>query len=106
MVTRVYGVHERDAVAEIAVSLMLICLRGIIPAYQAVLQNKWHERKNFVGKELSKITVGIIGYGNIGSRVGEIVKEGFKSEVIAYDPYIADKVIEKQGYNLLNSMNY
>lgn len=97
MVTRVYGVHERDAVAEIAVSLMLICLRGIIPAYQAVLQNKWHERKNFVGKELSKITVGIIGYGNIGSRVGEIVKEGFKSEVIAYDPYIADKVIEKTG---------
>ncbi len=75
MVTRVYGVHERDAVAEIAVSLMLICLRGIIPAYQAVLQNKWHERKNFVGKELSKITVGIIGYGNIGSRVGEIVKK-------------------------------
>ncbi|HOP24797.1 MAG TPA: D-isomer specific 2-hydroxyacid dehydrogenase family protein [Defluviitoga sp.] len=97
MVTRVYGVHERDAVAEIAVALMLICLRGIIPAYHAVLENKWHERKKFVGKELSKLTVGIIGYGNIGSRVGEIVKEGFKSEVIAYDPYIADKVIEKTG---------
>ncbi|PNR95320.1 lactate dehydrogenase [Petrotoga sp. 9PWA.NaAc.5.4] len=97
MVTRVLGIHERDSVAELAVSLMLICLRHIIPANKAVLENKWHERKNFMGKELSKITVGIIGYGNIGSRVAEIVKEGFKSEVIAYDPYIADKVIEKTG---------
>lgn len=97
MVTRVLGIHERDSVAELAVSLMLICLRYIIPANKAVLENKWHERKKFVGNELSKLTVGIIGYGNIGSRVAEIIKEGFHSRVIAYDPYIADKVIEKTG---------
>nr|WP_233488435.1 D-isomer specific 2-hydroxyacid dehydrogenase family protein [Petrotoga sp. 9PW.55.5.1] len=97
MVTRVLGIHERDSVAEIAVAMMLLCLRQIIPANKAVLENKWDERKKFVGNELSRLTVGIIGYGNIGSRVGEIVKEGFNSKVLAYDPYIADKVIEKTG---------
>ncbi|WP_103927253.1 D-isomer specific 2-hydroxyacid dehydrogenase family protein [Petrotoga sp. SL27] len=97
MVTKVLGIHERDSVAELAIALILICLRQIIPANKAVKENKWQDRRSFVGDEISKLTVGIIGYGNIGSRVAEIVKEGFGSKVIAYDPYIADKVIEKTG---------
>lgn len=96
-VTRVLGIHERDAVAELTISLAMICLRQIVPATQAVRDGKWDKRKGFVGRELSKMKVGIIGYGNIGSRVAEIIKEGFGAEVYAYDPNVSDAIIEKNG---------
>ncbi|MBS3765014.1 hydroxyacid dehydrogenase [Candidatus Bipolaricaulota bacterium] len=97
IVTRVEHESERDAVAELTLSLIMACVRDVIPANQAVDEGQWERRKEFVGKELSGMKVGIIGYGNIGSRVGEIINEGFGSEVSAYDPNIADPVIEKTG---------
>lgn len=96
-VTRVEGIHERDSVAELALALIMACLRKVVPAAQAVQDNRWDKRKHYTGKELSKVKVGIIGYGNIGSRTAEIIKEGFGSEVYAYDPYVADAVIAKNG---------
>ncbi len=96
-VTRVAHQAERDAVAELTISLIMTCLRDIIPANRAVNEGEWERRKEFVGAELSGTRVGIIGYGNIGSRVGEIISEGFGAEVSAYDPNIADAVIEKTG---------
>ncbi|MCF7875725.1 hydroxyacid dehydrogenase [Candidatus Bipolaricaulota bacterium] len=97
LVTRVAHQAERDAVAELTISLIMTCLRDIIPANRAVDEGEWERRKEFVGAELSGTRVGIIGYGNIGSRVGEIISEGFGAEVSAYDPNIADAVIEKTG---------
>ncbi|MEF8916195.1 MAG: D-isomer specific 2-hydroxyacid dehydrogenase family protein [Candidatus Bipolaricaulota bacterium] len=97
IVTRVAHAAERDAVAELTLSLIMTCIRDVIPASKAVEEGQWERRKEFVGKELSGMSVGIIGYGNIGSRVGEIINEGFGSEVSAYDPNIADAVIEKTG---------
>lgn len=96
-VTRVLGLHERDAVAELALALMMNCLRQIVPAAAAVEENRWDKRRQFVGRELSKMKAGIIGYGNIGSRTAEIIKEGFGCEVMAYDPNVADAVIAKNG---------
>jgi len=97
LVTRVAGRHERDAVAELALSLTLVCLRRIVPGVRAVREDRWEDRFNFTGRELSKLEVGVIGYGNIGSRFAELVKEGFGAEVYAYDPNVADAVIEKGG---------
>ena len=97
LVTRVGHEPERDAVAELTLSLIMTCIRDVIPASKAVENDQWERRKEFVGLELSSMNVGVIGYGNIGSRVGEIVKEGFGAEVSAYDPNIADAVIEKSG---------
>ena len=97
IVTRVEGIHERDAVAELAVSLLMSCIRDIAPAAKAVGDGRWADRQNFIGIEVSKKTVGIIGYGNIGSRTAEILKEGFHCEVLAHDPNIAAAVIAKNG---------
>lgn len=97
IVTRVGHLAERDAVAELTLSLIMTCVRDVIPASKAVDRNQWGRRKEFVGKELSSMKVGVIGYGNIGSRVTEVIKEGFGAEVSAYDPNIASAVIEKNG---------
>ncbi len=96
-VTRVLGIHERNGVAELAVGLILDCLRNLTPAAAAVQSGRWSDRQKFVGREISRAEVGVIGYGNIGSRVAEIIREGFKAEVLAYDPNVADAVISKNG---------
>ena len=44
-------------------------------------------------------TIGIIGFGHIGSLVGSIAYEGFKMNVLAYDPYL------KQKPNYVNSVS-
>ena len=97
IVTRVAAEDERDAVAELSLSLIMTCIREVIPANRAVKENQWAKRVNFIGRELSHMRVGIIGYGNIGSRLAEMILEGFKTEVIAYDPNVADAVIRKNG---------
>ena len=97
LVTRVPAEPERDSVAELALALIMTCIRDVVPGANSSKKLQWEDRSAYVGWELSHMTVGVIGYGNIGSRVGEIIKEGFKTEVLAYDPNIADAVLAKAG---------
>ena len=97
LVTRVAKADERDAVAELSVALIMACARHVKPACDAALDGRWSERAGFVGLELSAATVGVIGFGSIGSRVGEIMDQGFHSTVMAYDPYVSDEAIRSHG---------
>ncbi|MCD6220131.1 hydroxyacid dehydrogenase [Candidatus Calescamantes bacterium] len=97
LITRVPGEMERDAVAEHTLALLLQVTRKINPAYQAVKEGRWKDRAKFLGIELKGKTVGIIGFGNIGSRVGEILKKGFCARVLAYDPKLEEETIVERG---------
>jgi len=96
-IARVPGSIERDAVAEHTINLMLLALRSVHQAIDAVKKGEWHARSKFVGRQLSSCTVGVIGFGNIGSRVAEILIKGFGSKVLAYDPYVPPEVIKSIG---------
>jgi len=87
-VSRVKGILERDAVAELAVSLIMATARFIPQGFLAVRESRWEDRSKFIGIELRGKRVGLIGLGNIGSRVAEIMGLGFNSEIVAYDPHI------------------
>jgi len=97
VIVKVPGAAEREAVAELAVGLMLAALRHIVQASNRVREGKWMERAKYVGSELSEKVVGIIGLGNIGSRVAEILIKGFNTKVLAYDPYIPPDKIKAMG---------
>ncbi|MEM0440206.1 MAG: NAD(P)-dependent oxidoreductase [Candidatus Caldarchaeum sp.] len=94
IVTRVPGEVEREAVAELAVALMLDAYRMVSQAFIAVRENRWRERTKFIGPELKGKTIGIIGLGNIGKRVAEILSKGFKAKVLAYDPFISPETVK------------
>jgi len=96
-IARVPGRVEREAVAEHAITLMLLALRKVYQAIEAVRRGEWHARSRFVGWQLSSCTVGIIGFGNIGSRVAEILIKGFGSKVLAYDPHVPEERIKSIG---------
>ncbi|NHV99974.1 MAG: hydroxyacid dehydrogenase [Thaumarchaeota archaeon] len=96
-IVAVPGYREREAVAEHALALMLSALRRIVEANDSVRKGGWHERAKFVGRNLSSLTVGVVGFGNIGSRVAEILRKGFGSRVIAYDPYVQEEKMRALG---------
>ncbi len=97
IVTNVTGIVEREAVAESAVALLLDVIRKVRTASLKVKEGKWNERANFIGYEIKDKVVGIIGIGNIGSRVCEILKYGFNAKVVAYDPYLSEGTIRERG---------
>ena len=96
-VTKVDAVVERESVAENAVALLMTVIRQTALASEKAKEGKWAERAKFMGYEIKDKTVGVIGFGNIGSRVGEILKNGFNAKLIAYDPYLTREEIEKRG---------
>ena len=72
--------------AEHAIAMMFALARQIPSANQMTQAGKW-EKSSFMGTELTGKTLGIIGCGNIGSRVAERAI-GLKLRVLAYDPFL------------------
>ena len=61
-----------NAVAELTITKMLEISRNTIPAnYDVKVNHNWDKYK-FVGRELRGKTLGIMGFGRIGRRVGEL----------------------------------
>lgn len=96
-VTKVAALVERDPVAENCVTNLLSVMRKTIQANKAAKTGNWQKRANFIGNGLSFKTVGIIGIGNIGSRVSEILNYGFRAKVLAYDPNKDDLYCQSFG---------
>lgn len=88
---------ERDAVAENNVTNLMTILRRTVEADLSVREDLWEDRARFVGRTLFNKTVGVIGVGNTGSAVVEIVRNGFRCEVLAYDPYKSERHIQSYG---------
>jgi len=90
-VTNVEGIVEKESVAELAVALAMAVARHVVAGAESVKAGRWAERSRYIGPEFRGKTVGIIGLGNIGSRVAEILARGFACDVLAYDPLISEK---------------
>ena len=84
-----------NAVAELTISKMLDLARGTMAANNDVKVNKNWNKYAFVGRELRGRTLGVLGFGRIGQRVGELGR-AFKMNVVAYDPYLPAEVFEQQ----------
>ncbi|MDA4116532.1 MAG: hydroxyacid dehydrogenase [Thaumarchaeota archaeon] len=62
-----------ESVAEYVVGVMIALARGTVSADASMKAGRW-EKGRFVGVELRGKTLGIVGMGRIGTRVGEIAK--------------------------------
>lgn len=97
VVTYARHTMEEISVAEYTVALILACARRLVEADKKVKADKYHERASLIGIELRNKKLGIIGFGAIGRRVAQIMKNGFGMKVIAYDPYVPDEIFEEYG---------
>jgi len=91
-----------ESVAEHTFGLILALTRRILRADRFIREGKWVSREEvglpewIVSQDLYGKTIGIIGFGNIGSRVARIAR-GFGMKILAYDPYVPPEKIEKAG---------
>jgi len=69
-----------NATAEHTFALIMSLLRKIPFANETTHKGKW-EKKNIKGTELSKKTLGIVGFGNVGVRLSNLVK-GFDMNIL------------------------
>jgi len=75
------------AAVEMTMTHMLSCVRQFPYAHNNLKQDRVWRRQDWYGTELKDKKLGVIGFGNIGSRVAVRAK-AFEMDVITYDPYI------------------
>jgi D-3-phosphoglycerate dehydrogenase / 2-oxoglutarate reductase len=91
--------RNAPAAAEYALGLMLAAMKRIPDAHASLSNGEW--RGEFYayeenGIELDGATVGLVGFGAIGSRVAPVLS-AFGARVLVYDPFVDDTKVEEAG---------
>lgn len=92
--------HSSQAVAEHAISLLLAANRNIVAGSTELRSGKWNPQE-LVGYELAGKKLGLIGYGNVGTRI-EKIAAALGLEVA----YTNSKSTSEGIDNLLSSSDY
>ncbi|WP_017324426.1 phosphoglycerate dehydrogenase [Synechococcus sp. PCC 7336] len=88
------------AAAEHALALMLSLSRHTPQANASLKAGKW-ERKKFIGVEVYKKTLGVVGLGKIGSHIAQAAR-AMGMKLLAYDPYLSNERAQKLGARLVD----
>jgi len=86
------------SLVEHTIGLILSTARRIHESNVSTKSGKW-EKNKFVGLELHKKQLGIIGFGKAGKLLSERLKS-FGMKVVFYDPFVSDWEGEEQGVEL------
>jgi D-3-phosphoglycerate dehydrogenase len=89
------------SVAEHTIGLMVGLAKAIPLTHQLLRTNGWQTRIPYsweqIGLELDGRTIGIVGVGNVGSRLAQRVRAAFNMTVLGYDPYVARDTMQECG---------
>lgn len=82
--------RNASAVAEFTIGAILAETRLIRTGHESLRRGEWRGelyRADVTGRELSEMTVGVVGYGNIGTKVVRLLR-AFGTKVLVHDPYV------------------
>jgi len=88
-----------NAVAEEVIAMILADARHVVPADLSTRSGKW-EKKQFMGREISGKTIGVVGLGYIGQTLVKRLR-GFDMRVIGYDPVLTEDRARDLGVELM-----
>jgi D-3-phosphoglycerate dehydrogenase / 2-oxoglutarate reductase len=98
LVVHVVG-RTTEAVSDFAVALLLAEARNVARAHCRVAGGGWDKRfpNSAFTPELEGKTVGVVGFGEIGSAVARKLS-GFRVRLLAHDPFVApDRILDGGG---------
>lgn len=78
---------NKEGVAEHALGLILALSKKIAASERAMRTVPNMDRREYMGNDINGKTLGIVGLGNIGTRLAEICRLAFGMEILAYDPF-------------------
>jgi D-3-phosphoglycerate dehydrogenase len=88
---------NRNSVAEHVLGMLLTLSKRIIETDRVMRREDGMNRNAYIGNEAYGKTIGIVGLGNVGSRVAELCRGLFAMPVLAYDPYLSAEEIARRG---------
>jgi D-3-phosphoglycerate dehydrogenase len=88
---------NKEGVAEHVMAMMLSLSKRIMLTDHQMRRGGAYNRRDFMGDDVLGRTIGIIGLGNVGSRVAELCRGLFQMRVLAYDPYLSAEVMRTRG---------
>jgi D-3-phosphoglycerate dehydrogenase / 2-oxoglutarate reductase len=95
-----------ESVAEHVIALMLMSSKQINIVQKALKVNSdFSVRTRVTGIEVQNKTLGLVGFGRIGQRVGEIASLGLGMNVVVFDPYLNKNKCSFQEFEILDSLD-
>ena len=96
--------RNSQAVAELTICLMIALLRKVVYAQRKLAEGVSYDSpgdfqrmyNSLEGSEISGKQVGIVGLGDIGTRVARVLSS-FGASLLVYDPYVSDAKIASVG---------
>lgn len=88
---------NREAVAEHVIALMISLSKRIGETDRVMRRDQRMDRNLYMGHDILGKTLGIVGIGNVGSRIAELARGMFAMRVLAYDPYLDAAAIAAKG---------
>src|SRR5579859_4483173 len=88
--------ENANAVAELVIGFMIAMTRTMPASTRELKAGIWNRYDCSTRHELRHFLLGIVGLGQVGSRVAKLAK-GFGMDVQAYDPYISDDDFDSRG---------
>lgn len=80
-----------------ASALILNLLRNINYYDSNIRAGDWPKAKGYMPRRLSNLVIGLYGFGASARPMATVFKEGFKSKVIACDPFASDQLYDDYG---------
>jgi len=74
-----------ESVAEHAIAMMIALSKHFMPSIRALEQGDYFARTRWMGRDIRGRSLGIIGFGRIGKRLGEIAYQAFGMKVLYTD---------------------
>jgi D-3-phosphoglycerate dehydrogenase len=88
---------NKQSVAEHVLAMLLALSKRIVETDRAMRREANLNRNAYLGTEAYGKTIGIVGLGNIGTRLAELTHGLFGMRVLACDPYLSAAEIERRG---------
>ncbi len=88
---------NKEAVAEHVLGMILTLSKRIIETDRAMRAGTVTDRNVFTGTDVVGKTVGIVGLGNVGSRVAELCGGLLRMQVLSYDPHLSAEDMRARG---------
>jgi len=73
-------------------AMMLALSRRLLVKDRLVRKGHWHDRAHFMGTEINRKVLGIVGFGGAGRELRRLV-EPFGMRVIVHDPFVSDSIL-------------
>lgn len=88
---------NKQSVAEHVLGMMLALAKRIVETDKVMRRQANMDRNAYLGTEIYGKTIGIVGLGNVGTRVAQLCTGLFNMRVLAYDPLLSAEEVTRRG---------